>query len=592
MFSANTLLEQERIKKSISMRKLTKGICSHQLLIKATNSDTNIELLTFEILLERVGRSPEYLEYVLSEKEYNDILTRDKIDDLIHNRDYSSAEELLLQYIPEIDSANSTLKMYFYRIKAWLYVETCDYSSAKDYILKAIYTTLPGITLSNYKEYLFSLYEYENILMLCNILFLSGKKQSAASMIETLYMHAVSSISDQWLLVSILPKCAYLLSTFAQDQLASEAIINYCEEAIDLMRNEGTLYMMSPLLTNLIDLYRKNGTSDRVSYWTPYKDAINDILSKYASELPQNSVYFHWKRASYNLDTEIIHAERLRLNLSQEDLAEGVFSASCSVSYLETKKHAPNKNSYNKLMNRVGIDKPKRSSFILTESFDRLDLFLEFKNAATKLDYNHILSLIEKNKPFLPHEEKMVSSYKYLAINALNLLDSSSVSLVDSDYDTLDKFLDKCISSDRKPFLEDIYAFTSCLLSENKTDPTLLSEAFINILKAHENSRILPIHTYNSYATTCINYISSLGKNLSAKTVNDTINSCIMLSILTGNGHPLSEIFWAKTRAFHKRYAHDYETLYYAYIFASLYKKATTEYIKSFLDYYYPEHDK
>lgn len=592
MFSANILLEQERIKKNISQRKLAKGICSHQLLIKAANSDTNIELLTFEILLERVGRSPEYLEYVLSEKEYNDVITRDKIDELLYNRDFSSAEKLLLQYIPNIDSTNSTLRMYFYRIKAWLSVETGDYSSAKEYILKAIYTTLPGITLSNYKKYLFSLYEYENILMLCKILFLSEENQIATSIIEALYVNVVSTISDQWLLVSILPKCAYLFSTFAQDQLGSKAIIDYCEKTIDLMRNEGTLYMMSPLITNLINQYRKIDAYEKISYWTPYRNAVNDLLSEYTPNLPQDSIYFHWKRASYNLDTEIIRAERLRLNLSQEDLAEGVFSATCSVSQLETKKHTPNKNSYSKLMSRVGIDKPRRSGFILTESFDRLDLFLEFKNAATKLDYKHILSLIENNKPFLPHEEKMVSSYKYLALNALNLLDSTSTSLLESDYDAFNRFLYKCISSDRKPFLEDIYAFTSCLLAESKIEPALLSEAFINILKAHENSRILPIHTYNSYATTCINYISSLGKNLSAKTVNDTINSCIKLSILTGNGHPLSEIFWAKTRAFHKRYAHDYETLYYAYIFASLYKKTTTEYIKSFLDYYYPEHDK
>ncbi len=95
MFSANILLEQERYKKGITRNRLSRGICSQQLLIKATNSDTNIELFAFKILVERLGKSPESLEYILSKKEYDNVIKRDNIEDAILKHEFSSAEALL-----------------------------------------------------------------------------------------------------------------------------------------------------------------------------------------------------------------------------------------------------------------------------------------------------------------------------------------------------------------------------------------------------------------------------------------------------------------------------------------------------------------
>ena len=149
MLSANDLLEKERYKKNISGRKLVKGVCSPQLLIKAVQSNTNIELLTFKILLERVGRSPEHLEFILSKKEYENILTRDKIEEFIYLKDYSSAQNLLKIYINDNPNNLSALKMYYHRINSWIYSEKGDYLRAKESILNAIYTTLPDITFNN-----------------------------------------------------------------------------------------------------------------------------------------------------------------------------------------------------------------------------------------------------------------------------------------------------------------------------------------------------------------------------------------------------------------------------------------------------------
>ena len=137
MYSANYLLDQERSKKNISQRKLSRGICSSQMLIKAVNTDANMEMLTFEILLERIGKSPEKLEFILSEKEYNSILMRDKIAQAIYNKDITLADHLLDEYINNINKKSHASQMFYYRMKAWIFLCLCNYSEAEKYILMA-----------------------------------------------------------------------------------------------------------------------------------------------------------------------------------------------------------------------------------------------------------------------------------------------------------------------------------------------------------------------------------------------------------------------------------------------------------------------
>ena len=244
MFSVYKMLDQECYNKNISRRRLVKGICSPQLLIKASEQDTNIELLTFEILMERIGRSPENLEFILSDKEYSSVTIRDNIDNYIYNQDYLAAEDSLNTLIPNLNKASLAMKMYYYRIHAWISSEKGDLLSAKEYIMQAIYTTLPDITISNYEQYCFSSYEIENILFLSELLFKSGDIDTAISITSTVYEWSKKHITDSRLLVSILPKCALLFGKYCQNNLPMEKTLGYIEEAIDLMRNESIIYMM------------------------------------------------------------------------------------------------------------------------------------------------------------------------------------------------------------------------------------------------------------------------------------------------------------------------------------------------------------
>ena len=589
MYSANYLLDQERSKKNISQRKLSRGICSSQMLIKAVNTDANMEMLTFEILLERIGKSPEKLEFILSEKEYNSILMRDKIAQAIYNKDITLADHLLDEYINNINKKSHASQMFYYRMKAWIFLCLCNYSEAEKYILMAINETLPGITMSNYRDYLFSSYEYENLILLAQILCESNKTTKATPILETIFSHAINTISDNLLLVSILPKCAYIMSTYCKDYISSDTLINNCEYTIELMRNEGVLYMLAPLMTNLIDTYNKNNISEKTSTMIPYRDAINELLNKYAPTFPQNCIFFRLRRASYNLDTEIIHAERERLNLSKFELSKEVYADSNAISRLGVNAHSPNKSKFNKLMDCFDVSKPRRCGFILVESFERLDFFVSLRDAATKYDFEHINSLLSENGPYSLHERRIIETINCIAEAASHLLSSN---ITTSQKKRFSVNAPSSLNIDlyaRKPFLEEIYSLVTYLFFISNTDNVTALHAFQNLYTAFEHSIINPQYTFSSYITTIMNYICFSGHELTPEYILTLSEKGLNACILSGNGSSLSGVFGSQARAFRKKGILDQSLFKSALVFAELYKEKTAKQFKTLYSQYFPD---
>lgn len=580
MFSVYKMLDQECYNKNISRRRLVKGICSPQLLIKASEQDTNIELLTFEILMERIGRSPENLEFILSDKEYSSVTIRDNIDNYIYNQDYLAAEDSLNTLIPNLNKASLAMKMYYYRIHAWISSEKGDLLSAKESIMQAIYTTLPDITISNYEQYCFSSYELENILFLSELLFKYGDIDTAISITSTVYEWSKKHITDSRLLVSILPKCALLFGRYCQNNLPIEKIRNYIEEAIDLMRNESIIYMMSPLLTMLINIYQSQNEPEKASYWMPFRDVINELLNKYIPSIPQDSIFFRCRKVSYNLESEILKAERVRQSLSQLDLSDGVYSNPSSISYYETNKRSPNKTTFTKLMDKFNLNKPKRSGFVLTESFDRLELFQKMREYANKQDYSALLDLINNSSEYDYFEEPIITAYKCFASkNSKHEYDSETIekiaSIIDQRYPLSPQ------AQYRKPFLEECYLICTYLgLPQHKHE--YLLTIYENIINHIEQSAISPKYSYFTYTSLAMNYIYCVGKYMSYDAVTSICDKALYYTLLCGNSSCLSGLFWAKVHAFHRGPHSDINNSEKAYLFSELYKEKLSTILKNY----------
>lgn len=62
-----------RCNKEYSRKKLCQGLCSERMLIKIENDEVDIDKFMLDMLLQRLGKSPDKLEMILTDEEYERI---------------------------------------------------------------------------------------------------------------------------------------------------------------------------------------------------------------------------------------------------------------------------------------------------------------------------------------------------------------------------------------------------------------------------------------------------------------------------------------------------------------------------------------
>ena len=577
MYSANELLELERYKKNITRDKLVNGICSPQLLIKATDKGADIELLTLESLLERLGRSPERLEYIVSNTEYENIKLREQIEEYAFKQNYNITINLLNQLIPDIKSASQINKMYYHRINAYaIFQSRIDnyIELSKQECLTAIYTTLPGITINNYCEYLISAYEIENILIYARILIDSGETPHAARILRETIRYAKDNYTDILLQARIIPKCVYLLCSFCANIMPKDLCYTYCKEGLELLRSNGIIYMMKPLLEFFIQYSNALRKTADIDLLIQCNNELKNLETEFSSYFPGTSLIFHWQKTVYHLDAEIIRAERKQKNISQQELAANIFSNPASISYIENGKCALSKAKFGTIMNQLGLSKPRRSGFVLVNSFDTLEKIDLIRTAMTRQDYDLVLELLSNS-----------DIANQLNINILEAYKIAAASCKKYDYD--EKELSRLktainatypLTSEhhlRIPFLEELDTIITYTWKLYISSPTEVSAIYQKLINACLSSGIAPKHYYRIWSSIFSSHVKYNKNTLSQETIIDICNETIKNSLLSGNGAAISTAYWSRFMALHEN---DYDkkmVLKRSYLFAELYNEKT-----------------
>ena len=170
------IIEKLRIEKNYSRRQLCQGLCSAQMLIKIETDQSDVDKFLADILLQRLGKSSDKLEIILSDEEYSKIYARDEIEELIWKKDRDKAEAILHEYEALYAKDSNVHKMFVLRTRAYMsQLLDEDWNQAERYIRQAIEMTLPGVTTENINEYLLSTVELENILELGYLIFMQGR---------------------------------------------------------------------------------------------------------------------------------------------------------------------------------------------------------------------------------------------------------------------------------------------------------------------------------------------------------------------------------------------------------------------------------
>ena len=162
LVTIGSLIKQLRKEKmGISRKKLADGLCSAQMIYEIERDQYESDPLMIDVLLQRMGKSPDKLERVLQSEMYYIIRMRDLLEKAILKGKKALAESILETY----PLKTNLDKMYQYRMKASLFYHIDkDYDKALENLLVAIHITLPEFSYKKIRNYLISTIEMENLL--------------------------------------------------------------------------------------------------------------------------------------------------------------------------------------------------------------------------------------------------------------------------------------------------------------------------------------------------------------------------------------------------------------------------------------------
>lgn len=485
-----------RYEKKYSRKKLCQGLCSTQMLIKIENDEADVDKFMLDMLLQRLGKSSDKLEVILSDEEYERIYARDYIEELIWKNKKHEAGVLLKKYEEQYAKDSNVQKMFVLRTRAYISRNLeCDINKAEMYIRQAIKMTLPEIDSTNMNEYLLAGTEIENMLELGRCLIEQDKMEDAEELLMRCQEYIDINVTDEVEYTKLNSKSSWLCARIYVNRGAYMQAYQVCENAMEWLRKYGILYFMIPLLEQLLYCCEQLGIDSKNNKWKIYYDILNQLYNDYSVNwYCQDSLFHNCLQTNYHLASEFIRQERQAQEMTQEQLVEGVYEMPENLSRVENGKAMPTRKKFEGLMENLGIERGKYCGTLIVEDYEILELKYETDILIGTGRYEEAQSNLNQLRKSLDCNKKINS----MAVEIYQIMINIGMGRVCAEiaYENLktmleDSFLLKDGKVHRVPFYNELLALNmmcGCLKRmERRNDAILVYE---EIIKAVDESKI------------------------------------------------------------------------------------------------------
>lgn len=387
------LLKKIRKEKKVAQEALSKGICSPQQISKLEQGKVVPDFFLLEILLQRLGKTPDKLEVVLSGDEFDEIMARDDIIDHLRCGRIEEAEKGLELFRHAMESgfegepASIVRRMNGYRIQGIFALETENYPEAEKNLCLAAEMSMGKISEINFERDLLSEIELESLILLAQVWQKLGKTENAETLLKQVNGYIRKKISDEEQLVKFLPKIAVVYADICESAGEPEANVPLCKEAAELLRKHGMLQNMTLLLTYLAEDCERKKQEKNAKKYLVWKDAIEQVYNNFGLDVSMvNKLYFNSCVGQYYLTGELIREERLSQGFSQESLIEEIYNNPESLSRLESGRK-PDRKKQQLLMEKLGLQRKCYNGRVITNDYDLLELYSEVSIAIARKEY-------------------------------------------------------------------------------------------------------------------------------------------------------------------------------------------------------------
>lgn len=400
------IIKSIRIKEGISQKFLCYGFCTPKSLSRIEEGERKADKFLFDALFQRLGKSSDKIEMVLSQVDYDLLKRREAIELALKMENYLLVE-LLLQKYQSIVSEHSVLhKQYIYKITA-IIESVFKQNKQKTFnaIMAALKLTIPNYKNINIQNYCLTLEESHLILMLA-VQYINTKHVLAVSIINSLVERLEQQFTDEEEKVKIYPNAVCIAAFYLIEDGEFQKAKQLCEKAIALLNRNGAISCLSELLKLSIKALKCMGNEQSVKLLKKQYVCIKEIYYEYEFVDTQGkaNILQTTRQNDLLLVNEIIKKNREAKQISQEQLSEDICSPE-TLSRIETGDRAPNANNFNKLLNKLEIKKQYYNTLFLIDDFDIYESKRELSKLLFLNQYEKAESLFEKLKTILGSED-------------------------------------------------------------------------------------------------------------------------------------------------------------------------------------------
>ena len=475
--TSGQIIRMERELQNLSEETLMEGIGTRQCLNKLENDQLHCDKLLFDVLMQRMGRSPDKLEYVLRWEEYRIECIRDWFEECVCQRKKKWAERTLELYMQKVGSLGSVQTMYVYRGRAMIaYRLDGDIHAAEEWMRRSLVATFPRWEDRDWKNYRISSMELENMLELVRIRIARGKQsektlitrvelENDKALLERCRKYIETYVTDGEENAKIYSKYVWVALGFEQMDKDPEYAFLLCADALERLRQYSIEYFMRPLLRKIIE-YRtvllewreqmgyqwseKTENYMQENHYMEYFESLQHLHDQFGeSWWPEELLFHNCCQKSYHLDFEIIRGERLARGMTQETVSEGVYENPKEIAKIENRKSSPRGRRFNGLMDKLGLEKERRRGFLITDSFLALDLWKEIQGYMSRHEYEEVKPLLEELTKRLDMDwmenDRAVQWVEHMI--AMEEKSCSCEELLEKDWELLQKTY--CLSTER-----------------------------------------------------------------------------------------------------------------------------------------------
>ena len=396
-----TLIWKNLIENNQVQKELCRGLCSQSELSKILMGNKVPDYFLLERLLNRVGKTNKYFEYIVSQKEYELLELRYQIQKMVRKKDLQAVNECFLKY-QESCKPTPLHKQYILYIKSILQIEQGMIKEGIHSLEESIACTVQmDLQESIDHNIMLGGEEIKLLLLFYRLNYKYGKEEREQTqlLIEGLKNYTEHKQNDMSIKGDIYPKLCEVLAEVYVTQERYEEMLSFCKKAKTYMERTMRLVGMKAVLFWMIYTYERLGREEEELLLL--KNQYKYLTKVYeAYEVYEDSFYFiESDLQEFSLDWEIVKGMRKTYALSQGELASYTYRQE-SISRIETKKRKVNHKKFQELTKEVGVIHEFYQNPLLDEDFQLLELKHEIEFQVMKKRLDRARELLEQLKKF------------------------------------------------------------------------------------------------------------------------------------------------------------------------------------------------